>query len=140
MDNAAAAYYIVTFFSVVAVLVVTGVLIWLASRMRKEQTFVGFKRSRDEMYAGYALLAIGIAVIVVAVIEIMLLLTGQVAAPFGLTYISLAGITFPGEITQHQLRRLFLAAHFVGGWRKNGVTRLRLAQGHNGKAAHKNLS
>ena len=98
MDNAAAAYYIVTFFSVVAVLVVTGVLIWLASRMRKEQTFVGFKRTRDEMYAGYALLAIGIAVIVVAVIEIMLLLTGQVAAPFGLTYISLAGITFPGEL------------------------------------------
>ena len=98
MDNAAAAYYIVTFFSVVAVLIVTGVLIWLASRMRKEQTFVGFKRSRDEMYAGYTLLAIGIAVIVVAVVEIMLLLTGQVAAPFGLTYISLAGITLPGEI------------------------------------------
>lgn len=98
MDNAAAAYYIVTFFSVLAVLVVTGVLIWFASRMRKEQTFVGFKRTRDEMYAGYALLAIGIAVIVVAVIEIMLLLTGQVAAPFGLTYITLAGITLPGEI------------------------------------------
>ena len=98
MDNAAAAYYIVTFFSVVAVLIVTGVLIWRASRIRKEQTFVGFKRSRDEMYAGYALLAVGIAVIVVAVIEIMLLLTGQVAAPFGLTYISLAGITLPGEI------------------------------------------
>jgi hypothetical protein len=98
MDNAAAAYYIVTFFSVVAVLIVTGVMIWLASRMRKEQTFVGFKRSRDEMYAGYTLLAIGIAVIVVAVVEIMLLLTGMVAAPFGLTYISLAGITLPGEI------------------------------------------
>lgn len=98
MDNAAAAYYIVTFFSVVAVLIVTGVLIWLASRMRKEQTFVGFKRSRDEMYAGYTLLTIGIAVIVVAVVEIMLLLTGMVAAPFGLTYISLAGITLPGEI------------------------------------------
>jgi hypothetical protein len=98
MDNAAAAYYIVTFFSVVAVLVVTGVLIWLSSRMRKEQTFVGFRISRDEMYAGYSLLAVGIAVIVVAVIEIMLLLTGQVAAPFGLTYISLAGITFPGEL------------------------------------------
>ena len=44
------------------------------------------------------MLAIGIAVIVVAVIEIMLLLTGQVAAPFGLSYISLAGITLPGEI------------------------------------------
>lgn len=98
MDNAAAAYYIVTFFSVVAVLIVTGVLIWLASRIRKEQTFVGFKRSRDETYAGYALLAVGIVVIVVAVIEIMLLLMGQVAAPFGLTYISLAGITLPGEI------------------------------------------
>ena len=98
MDNAAAAYYIVTFFSIVAVLIVTGVMIWLASRMRKEQTFVGFKRSRDEMYAGYVLLAVGIAVIVVAVIEIMLLLTGQVAAPFGLSYISLAGITMPGEI------------------------------------------
>jgi hypothetical protein len=98
MDNAAGAYYIVTFFSVVAVLIVTGVMIWLASRMRKEQTFIGFKRSRDEMYAGYALLAVGTAVIVVAVVEIMLLLTGQVAAPFGLTYISLAGITLPGEI------------------------------------------
>jgi hypothetical protein len=98
MDNAAAAYYIVTFFSVVAVLIVTGVLIWRVSRIRKEQTFVGFKRSRDERYAGYALLAVGIAVIVIAVIEIMLLLTGQVAAPFGLTYISLAGITLPGEI------------------------------------------
>lgn len=98
MDNAAAAYYIVTFFSVVAVLIVTGVLIWRVSRIRKEQTFVGFKRSRDEMYSGYALLAVGIAVIVVAVIEIMLLLTGQAAAPFGLTYISLAGITLPGEI------------------------------------------
>jgi len=98
MDNAAAAYYIVTFFSVVAVLIVTGVMIWLASRMRKEQTFVGFKRTRDEMYAGYALLAIGIAVIVVAVIEIMLLLTGQIGAPFGLSYISLAGITLPGEL------------------------------------------
>jgi hypothetical protein len=98
MDNAAAAYYIVTFFSVMAVLIVTGVLIWRVSRIRKEQTFVGCNRPRDEMYAGYALLAVGIAVVVVAVIEIMLLLTGQVAAPFGLTYISLAGITLPGEI------------------------------------------
>ena len=72
MDNAAAAYYIVTFFSVLAVLIVTGVLIFLARRIRKEQTFIGFKRSRDEMYAGYALLAVGIALVVTLIFTLFI--------------------------------------------------------------------
>ena len=71
--------------------VITAVLFLLARRARKEETFVGFKASsREEKYAGYTMLAIGIVIIAVSIYELVVLLESGVGReiPFGLPDIS----------------------------------------------------
>jgi hypothetical protein len=71
---------------------ITLVLFVLARRARKEQTFTGFKaRSIDEKYAGYAMLAIGIAIIAVSIVELVVLMESDPysAMPFKLSDISM---------------------------------------------------
>ena len=63
--------YIKILLDISVALVITVVLFVLARRARKEKTFVGFKKSsHDEKYAGYAMLAIGIAIIAVSIYRI----------------------------------------------------------------------
>ena len=72
--------------------VITLVLFVLARRARKEQTFVGFKtRSLDEKYVGYAMLAIGVAIIAVSIVELVVLMESDSysAMPFNLSDITM---------------------------------------------------
>jgi hypothetical protein len=84
--------YIKILLDISVALVITVVLFVLARRARKEKTFVGFKKSsHDEKYAGYAMLAIGIAIIAVSIYELVVLLDGGSFSrdiPFGLPDIS----------------------------------------------------
>ncbi len=90
--DASAIEYIKIFIDVSVAAIITLVLFVLARRARREQTFVGFKeRSYDEKYAGFSLLAMGIAVIVVSVFELITLLEGGSFStiPFSLSNISI---------------------------------------------------
>jgi len=97
--DAAAIIYILVFLAVLVAVVVTVVLFARARRVRKEQSLVGFTAiSKDEKYAGYSLLTIGIIIIFFSIYEMLTLLTGGVSstAPFGLSDIS---ITTGGQAT-----------------------------------------
>ena len=92
--DASAIEYIKIFIDVSVAAIITLVLFVLARRARREQTFVGFKeRSYDEKYAGFSLLAIGIAVIVISVFELITLLEGGSFStnPFSLSNVSIFG-------------------------------------------------
>ena len=93
--------YVKILLDILVAVIVTAVLFVLARRARREQKFVGFKaRSYDEKYAGYSMLAIGIAIIAVAVYELIVLLQGQgySSVPFGLSTISIAGQAISGRL------------------------------------------
>lgn len=93
--------YIKILLDVLVAVVITAVLFVLARRARREQTFVGFKsKSIAEKYAGYSLLAIGVAIIAVSVFELIVLLEGQgySSAPFVLSSISIVGQTISGRL------------------------------------------
>ena len=80
--------------------VITAVLFVLARRARREQTFAGFKsRSLDEKYAGYSILGVGLAVIIMSVYELVVLLEGGYSSvPFGLSSISISGQVISGRL------------------------------------------
>ena len=64
------------------------ILLFIARRYRKEKTLVGYKaRSRDEKYAGLALIILGAVFIVVSVLQLLMLINSNYysAVPFGLT-------------------------------------------------------
>ncbi len=109
MEDPAAAYIKILLDILVAV-VITSVLLFLARRSRKEQSFVGFRsRSFDEKYVGYVLLSIGIVIIVVSIYELLILLNGNIYynSPFVLANVSIAGQVVSGE-----LMGLFFAIDF----------------------------
>ena len=89
--DATAIEYIKILLDVLVAAILTLVLFVIARRAKKEQTFVGYKaRSKDEKYAGYALLAIGIAIIAVSVYELVVILESDLYSRtlFGLSDIS----------------------------------------------------
>lgn len=95
MDASVVEYYKIILDIVVAA-IISIVLLLLARRSRKEKTFVGFRKSpKDEKYAGYTLLAAGIAIMALSIIELIILLNSNFysAAPFGLTGIQLSSET-----------------------------------------------
>jgi hypothetical protein len=80
--------YIKVLIDVIVAAVITTVLFYVARRTRKEQRFVGYKeRPKDEKYIGFVLLAAGIILIILPVIELIILLNGNYysSVPFGLT-------------------------------------------------------
>ena len=80
--------YIKILLDVLVASVIAVVLLYIARRARREQTFVGYKaRPNDEKYAGYILLAAGIVIIVVSIYELVVLLEGNyyTQIPFNLT-------------------------------------------------------
>ena len=86
--------YITGLLALLVVVVVAAVLFFLGRRMKQEQTFVGFTRPKDEVYAGYTLLSLGLLFIVICVFELILVLTGGPNnAPFGLSNLNLLGIS-----------------------------------------------
>jgi hypothetical protein len=79
--------YFKVFIDVIVAAVITTVLLYIARRTQREQTFVGYKeRSKDEKYTGLILLAVGIIFIIVPVIELITLLNSNYysSVPFGL--------------------------------------------------------
>jgi hypothetical protein len=93
--------YIKILLDVLVAIVITAVLFVLARRARREQAFVGFRsRSYDEKYAGYSMLVIGVAIIVVSIFELIVILEGgsYAATPFGLSDISIAGQVISGHV------------------------------------------
>jgi hypothetical protein len=109
MDDPAAAY-IKILLDILVAAVITLVLFFLARRSRKEQSFAGFKsRAFDEKYAGYALLAIGIFIIIVSIYELLMLLNGDIYynSPFVLSDVSIAG-----QVVSGQVLGLFFAIDF----------------------------
>jgi hypothetical protein len=77
--------------AVAAIIAVT--LIYLAKRAGiKEQKFVGYRRrSKDEKYAGYPMMIIGLVIIAISVIELFLLVFSNYYSdvPFGLIAIQM---------------------------------------------------
>ena len=82
--NAAAIMYFMIFISVLVAVIITLSLFLQVRRVRKEKTFVGYTQvPKDEKYAAYALLAAGVVIIAISIIEILMLLTGRaVGTPY----------------------------------------------------------
>ncbi len=82
--NDATIMYIMVFLTVLVVAIITLSLYLTVRKVRKEKSFVGYTPiPKDEKYAAYALLSIGISVIVISALEIVLLLTGRmVGTPY----------------------------------------------------------
>jgi hypothetical protein len=84
-------YYKIILDILIAVIIAT-VLIVLAKKTRKQKILTGYtKRTKDETYAGYILLTIGIAVMAISLLQLILLLTNNSYSnlPFGLTSLQL---------------------------------------------------
>ena len=82
--NTASIMYILIFMSVLVVAIIAASLFLSVRRVRKEKTFTGYTPvPKDEKYAAYTLLAVGIAIIVISIAEILMLLTGRaVGTPY----------------------------------------------------------
>ena len=82
--NIAATMYLMIFITVAVAAIITLALFLLVRRVRKEKSFVGYTPvPKDEKYAAYALLATGVAIIAISIVEILLLLTGRaVGTPY----------------------------------------------------------
>jgi hypothetical protein len=79
-------YKIILDISIAAILAI--VLLFLAKKTRKQKTLIGHtKRTKDETYAGYTLLIIGIVVMAISILQLILLLANNSYSdiPFGLS-------------------------------------------------------
>jgi ABC-type Fe3+ transport system permease subunit len=92
MDASFVEYYKIILDIAVAA-IISIVLLLFARRSRRQKTFVGYRKSpKDEKYAGYILLSIGIAVMALSILELIILLTSNFysTVPFGLTSIQIS--------------------------------------------------
>lgn len=98
-------YYKIILDVIIAVIIAT-VLIVLAKKTRKQKILTGYtKRTKDETYAGYTLLIIGIAVMAISLLQLILLLTNNSYSnlPFGLTSLQLTSAYQTTDLLSGQL-------------------------------------
>jgi hypothetical protein len=98
-------YYKIIIDIIIAVIIAT-VLFLLAKKTRKQKILIGHtKRSKDETYAGYILLTIGIAVMAISLLQLIMLLTNNSYSnlPFGLTSLQLTSVYQTTDLISGQL-------------------------------------
>ena len=98
-------YYKIILDVIIAVIIAT-VLFVLAKKTRKQKILTGYtKRTKDETYAGYILLTIGIAVMAISLLHLILLLTNNSYSnlPFGLTSLQLTSAYQTTDLISGQL-------------------------------------
>ena len=98
-------YYKIILDVIIAVIIAT-VLIVLAKKARKQKILTGYtKRTKDETYAGYILLTIGIAVMAISLLQLILLLTNNSYSnlPLGLSSLQLTSAYQTTDLISGQL-------------------------------------
>jgi hypothetical protein len=97
-------YKIILDISIAAILAT--VLILLAKKTRKQKTLTGYtKRTKDETYAGYTLLTMGIVVMAISILQLILLLASNSYSdiPFGLSSLQITSAYQTTDLISGQL-------------------------------------
>jgi hypothetical protein len=114
MDASVIEYYKIILDIMVAV-VISIVLLLVARRSRRVKTFAGYReRSKDEKYAGYVLLLVGIIIMALSTLELISLLNSNYYSdvPLGLTGIQMSSEIQTTDLVSAQLLGLSFGATF----------------------------